>query len=55
MENRVKSQKIISCIVLSIIMSFCVPALVHANDYAIGADLSFLKQAETNLSNSSPE
>ena len=46
MENRVKSQKIISCIVLSIIMSFCVPALVHANDYAIGADLSFLKQAE---------
>ena len=24
----------------------CIPGLVHALDYAIGADLSFLKQAE---------
>ncbi len=50
MKSRIKFQKTVPFIVLLIIMPLCIlvctPASGHAHGYAIGADLSFLKQAE---------
>ena len=38
--------KIIFYLVLSFFVFLCIPTSLYALDYAIGADLSFLKQAE---------
>ncbi len=41
-------QKICLLATVLLAMQLCIPRLVYAHDYAIGADLSFLKQAEDN-------
>lgn len=43
-ENRLR--KILIFTVLFLVVNLCIPAFLYAHDYAIGADLSFLKQAE---------
>lgn len=43
-ENRL--QKTFPLIVFFLAVYLCIPGLIHAADYAIGADLSFLKQVE---------
>jgi arabinogalactan endo-1,4-beta-galactosidase len=45
MKSKIMAQKVVSFFVILFFVSLC-PASLYALDYAIGADLSFLKQAE---------
>jgi arabinogalactan endo-1,4-beta-galactosidase len=45
MKNKIMAQKVVSFFVILFFVSLC-PTSLYALDYAIGADLSFLKQAE---------
>jgi len=46
MKRISKTQKALPFVLVLLTVAFCTPGLVYAFDYAIGADLSFLKQAE---------
>jgi arabinogalactan endo-1,4-beta-galactosidase len=46
MKGRIRPQRAILFFVLLFFVFLCIPTKLYALDYAIGADLSFLKQAE---------
>ncbi len=46
MKSGIRAHKVVLIIVLFFIVGFQITGQIYASDYAIGADLSFLKQAE---------